>query len=66
MLATGIDIARQLGASVSDEEYKRLRDVEQVFRKWFNDNIMTADDQTKSDAVMLMPYVREMTTLTSV
>ncbi|KAI1109788.1 putative amidase [Nemania sp. NC0429] len=45
-----------IGEAVTDDEYHTFTEELRVFRKWFDDNIMSTSDESLSDAVMLMPY----------
>jgi hypothetical protein len=41
---------------VSEQEAQQGWQELKIFREWFIENIMTQDEETSSDAVMIMPY----------
>ncbi|KAL8830608.1 MAG: hypothetical protein Q9191_001333 [Dirinaria sp. TL-2023a] len=48
--------ARGIGEAVSQEDFYKGRAEIQVFRQWFDANVLSSDPDTKSDAIMIMPY----------
>ena len=47
---------RGLGKSVTTEEYEQYEAELRVFRDWFDQNVMTTNGESLSDAIMIMPY----------
>ncbi|KAH8759977.1 amidase signature domain-containing protein [Diaporthe sp. PMI_573] len=45
-----------VGKDVTPEENQQYRAELQFFRNWFDENIMSHDQDTLSDAIMIMPY----------
>lgn len=45
-----------VGKEVTSQEYEAYTEELRIFREWFNENIMTTDPETVSDAIMIMPY----------
>lgn len=51
-----IFVCRGVGKDVTPAENQQYRDELRVFRQWFNENIMSHNDDSLSDAIMIMPY----------
>lgn len=51
-----IVICRGIGKTVTPAENRQYREELRVFRHWFDENIMSHDDSSLSDAIMIMPY----------
>lgn len=49
-------LARGVGEAVSQQDFQRGRAELEVFRQWFDGNVLSSDPDTRSDAVMIMPY----------
>ncbi len=47
---------RGIGKSFTDDEYETYVKELEVFRNWFDQNVLTMDPETLSDATMVMPY----------
>ncbi|KAI1357319.1 putative amidase [Xylaria arbuscula] len=45
-----------VGESVTESDYKTYTDELRVFREWFHETVMGANNETLSEAVMIMPY----------
>ncbi|KAI0113931.1 putative amidase [Nemania sp. FL0031] len=45
-----------IGESVTEQDYQTYTNELEVFRKWFNENVISANSETLSDAIMIMPY----------
>ena len=41
---------------MSHQDFEKRRAEMGVFRRWFDANILSSDPETKSDAIMIMPY----------
>lgn len=51
-----LDVARGIGETVSQQDFHKGRAELQVFRQWFDANVLSSDPVTMSDAIMIMPY----------
>jgi hypothetical protein len=49
-------LSRGVGSKVTDAEYAQHLNELAVFRDWFNENVMSTDPNSLSDAIMIMPY----------
>lgn len=45
-----------MGRGVSQEEYEQGWAELKVFRDWFDGNVLSSHPDTRSDAIMIMPY----------
>ncbi|CAF9916091.1 MAG: hypothetical protein HETSPECPRED_002755 [Heterodermia speciosa] len=45
-----------IGETVSQQDFHKGRAELQVFRQWFDANVLSSDPVTMSDAIMIMPY----------
>lgn len=50
------DNLRNVGESMSTEEYEQGWAEQQVFREWFNENVMSSNPESQSTAIMVMPF----------
>ena len=49
-------VFRGIGEAVSQEDFQKGRAELEVFRRWFDRNVLSSDPDTMSDAIMVMPY----------
>ncbi|KAI1121626.1 putative amidase [Nemania abortiva] len=45
-----------VGKSVTEEDYRTYTNELEIFRTWFNENVFSANPETLSGAIMVMPY----------
>lgn len=49
---------RHLGKDIKPEQQEEGRKKLEIFRTWFQENVMRTDERTLSDAVLIMPNGR--------
>ena len=55
-MRSGLRPFRGIGETMSQQDFQNGRAELEVFRRWFDENVLSSDPDTISDAIMIMPY----------